>query len=79
MTFKHCELNVNKLSRFFWFQAWHKRCFTCTKCNRALDSTTVNDGPDGDIYCKSCYSAQFGMKGYGYGQGAGTLMSVSTN
>ena len=43
-----------------------------------MDSTTVNDGPDGDIYCKSCYSAQFGMKGYGYGQGAGTLMSVST-
>ena len=45
-------------------------------CNRHLDSTTVNDGPDGDIYCRTCYAAKFGMKGYGFGQGAGTLMSV---
>lgn len=54
---------------------WHKRCFTCSVCNRHLDSTTVNDGPDGDIYCRTCYASKFGMKGYGFGQGAGTLMS----
>jgi len=54
---------------------WHKRCFGCSTCNRHLDSTTVNDGPDGDIYCRTCYAAKFGMKGYGFGQGAGTLMS----
>jgi cysteine/glycine-rich protein len=42
-----------------------------------LDSTTVNDGHDGDIYCRADYNAKFGMKGYGFGQGAGTLMSVS--
>ena len=59
------------------FQSWHKRCFTCSVCNRHLDSTTVNDGTDGDIYCRTCYASKFGMKGYGYGQGAGTLMSVS--
>merc|ERR1711962_1197235 len=58
---------------------WHKRCFNCATCNRNLDSTTVNDGPDGDIYCRTCYSAKFGMKGYGYGQGAGTLMSDGLN
>ena len=36
----------------------------------------MNDGPDGDIYCRTCYAAKFGMKGYGFGQGAGTLLSV---
>lgn len=56
-------------------RSWHKRCFTCASCNRHLDSTTVNDGPDGDIYCKTDYASKFGMKGYGFGQGAGTLMT----
>jgi hypothetical protein len=36
----------------------------------------VNDGHDGDIYCRADYNSKFGMKGYGFGQGAGTLMSV---
>jgi len=54
---------------------WHKRCFSCAACNKHLDSTTVNDGPDGEIYCRSCHSGQFGLTGYGYGQGAGTLLS----
>lgn len=26
-----------------------------------------------EIFCKSCYGKEFGPKGYGYGQGAGTL------
>jgi len=54
---------------------WHKRCFSCFVCKRHLDSTTVNDGPDGEIYCRSCHSGKFGLKGYGFGQGAGTLIS----
>jgi len=54
---------------------WHRRCFSCGSCSRHLDSTLVNDGPDGDIYCKSCYVARFGITGYGFGQGAGTLLS----
>lgn len=31
---------------------WHKRCFSCNDCNRSLDSTTLNDGPNGEIYCR---------------------------
>lgn len=31
---------------------WHKACFKCKTCNKSLDSTTHNDGPDRDIYCK---------------------------
>lgn len=56
-------------------RSWHKRCFSCLACSRHLDSTTVNDGPDGEIYCRSCHSGAFGMTGYGFGQGAGTLLS----
>ncbi|CAL8115876.1 unnamed protein product [Orchesella dallaii] len=54
---------------------WHKACFKCKTCNKSLDSTTHNDGPDRDIYCKVCYGKQFGPKGYGFGQGAGILQS----
>ena len=57
-------------------RSWHRRCFSCFLCSRHLDSTLVNDGPDGEIYCKSCYVSKFGMTGYGFGQGAGTLLSV---
>jgi hypothetical protein len=52
---------------------WHRRCFSCNDCRRSLDSTNLNDGPDGDIYCRSCYGKHFGPKGVGFGMGAGTL------
>jgi cysteine/glycine-rich protein len=37
-----------------------------------VDSTNFSDR-NGEIYCKICYGREFGPKGYGYGQGAGTL------
>uniref|UniRef100_T1GH75 LIM zinc-binding domain-containing protein n=1 Tax=Megaselia scalaris TaxID=36166 RepID=T1GH75_MEGSC len=52
---------------------WHKRCFYCSDCRKSLDSTNLNDGPDGDIYCRNCYSRNYGPKGVGYGLGAGAL------
>ncbi|KAL5480115.1 hypothetical protein EMCRGX_G023737 [Ephydatia muelleri] len=52
--------------------SWHKACFKCSACGKKLDSTTVAD-KDGEIYCKACYGKQFGPKGFGFGQGAGTL------
>ncbi|KAJ8947187.1 hypothetical protein NQ318_015535 [Aromia moschata] len=52
---------------------WHKRCFSCNECNRSLDSTTLNDGPNGEIYCRGCYGRNFGPKGVGFGMGAGAL------
>ncbi|XP_065226105.1 muscle LIM protein Mlp84B isoform X1 [Planococcus citri] len=52
---------------------WHRRCFTCGDCSRSLDSTNLNDGPDGDIYCRGCYGKHFGPKGVGFGLGAGAL------
>ncbi|XP_056639968.1 muscle LIM protein Mlp84B-like isoform X1 [Diorhabda carinulata] len=52
---------------------WHRRCFSCADCSRSLDSTILNDGPNGDIYCRGCYGRNFGPKGVGFGMGAGTL------
>lgn len=52
---------------------WHKMCFYCSECRKYLDSTNLNDGPDGNIYCRSCYGKFYGPKGVGYGIGAGTL------
>ena len=34
---------------------YHKRCFTCFRCGRALDSLIVMTSTDGNIYCKVCY------------------------
>ncbi|XP_050303043.1 muscle LIM protein Mlp84B-like isoform X5 [Anthonomus grandis grandis] len=71
-------------------RAFHKSCFKCGDCNKGLDSVNVTEGPDKDIYCKEklenvrriverlrtiCYGKKFGPKGYGYGQGGGTLQS----
>jgi len=39
---------------------YHKNCFRCTVCARQLDSLTNNDGPDGNLYCKMCYTKSFG-------------------
>ena len=56
-------------------RVYHKGCFKCTKCHRVLDSRTACDGPDNDIYCTSCYRKDFGLKGYGFGQGGPALIS----
>uniref|UniRef100_A0A8C6UWJ7 Cysteine and glycine-rich protein 1 n=1 Tax=Neogobius melanostomus TaxID=47308 RepID=A0A8C6UWJ7_9GOBI len=53
-------------------QSFHKCCFLCMVCRKGLDSTTLAIH-DQEIYCKSCYGKKYGPKGYGYGQGAGTL------
>ncbi|KAL4225275.1 Cysteine and glycine-rich protein 1 [Mactra antiquata] len=53
---------------------WHKFCFKCVVCGKMLDSTTSAEH-EGKIYCKGCYGKNFGPKGYGFGQGAGTLSS----
>jgi len=48
--------------------AWHKTCFTCQECGKLLDSTTLCDR-GGDIFCRKCYSRNYGPKGVGFGIG----------
>ncbi|KAJ8778547.1 hypothetical protein J1605_013516 [Eschrichtius robustus] len=51
---------------------WQGRIRPGVVCKKNLDSTTVAVHGE-EIYCKSCYGKKYGPKGYGYGQGAGTL------
>ncbi|BFZ03962.1 hypothetical protein BsWGS_07000 [Bradybaena similaris] len=51
---------------------WHKSCFNCKSCKKSVDSSTMAMH-DQEVYCKSCYGRNFGPKGFGFGQGAGTL------
>jgi len=41
---------------------YHKKCFTCGNCKRALDYQLCTEGPDANIYCKLCYAHMFGHK-----------------
>ena len=44
------------------------------KCSKKLESHSAADH-DKEVYCKSCYTRNFGPKGYGYAGGAGTGLS----
>uniref|UniRef100_A0AAY4C9F2 Cysteine and glycine-rich protein 1 n=1 Tax=Denticeps clupeoides TaxID=299321 RepID=A0AAY4C9F2_9TELE len=55
-------------------RSFHRSCFLCMVCRKNLDSTTVAVHED-EIYCKACYGKKYGPKGYGYGAGAGTLIT----
>ncbi len=41
---------------------FHKKCFTCGQCKRALDYQLCAEGPDSNIYCNLCYAYKFGHK-----------------
>ena len=51
---------------------YHKKCLKCCMCNKRLDSVTFNEH-DGQLYCKTHYCKVCEIRGYGYGQGAGTF------
>ncbi|XP_059150627.1 cysteine and glycine-rich protein 2-like isoform X2 [Physella acuta] len=51
---------------------WHKTCFNCKSCKKSVDSSTMAFHEQ-EVYCKNCYGKNFGPKGFGFGQGAGTL------
>ncbi|KAL0075939.1 hypothetical protein J3Q64DRAFT_1773410 [Phycomyces blakesleeanus] len=50
---------------------WHSNCLTCKECNKRLDSSLSER--DGEVYCKVCYTRQWGPKGYGFAGGAAFL------
>lgn len=71
ITWRHCIS--------LWCAQWQHSSFitpfflvSTVVCRKGLDSTTLAIHEQ-EIYCKSCYGKKYGPKGYGYGQGAGTL------
>ncbi len=42
---------------------WHKKCFKCNDCKKTLDSIIACDGPDKDVYCRTCYGKRWGPHG----------------
>ncbi|KAJ9080681.1 hypothetical protein DSO57_1022346 [Entomophthora muscae] len=53
---------------------YHQNCFRCIDCSKSLNSTNMTEH-DGELYCKGCYSREFGPKGYGFANGAAFLTS----
>ncbi|VDP92049.1 unnamed protein product [Echinostoma caproni] len=45
-------------------KSFHKLCFRCL-CNKTLDSFSANDH-DGQLFCRPCYSKNFGPKVYSF-------------
>ena len=39
-------------SRDRWY---HKHCFSCVTCSHQLDYSNCMEGPNAEIYCKTCY------------------------
>lgn len=54
---------------------WHRKCFKCHDCTKTLDSIIACDGPDRDVYCKTCYGKKWGPHGYGFACGSGFLQT----
>ena len=63
-----CEKTVYKVEEIKGpgLKIYHKRCFSCKECSRALNSSILCD-KDGEAYCKHCYGKLFGPKGFGFG------------
>ncbi|XP_070504932.1 muscle LIM protein Mlp84B-like [Chironomus tepperi] len=57
---------------------WHRKCFKCKDCKKTLDSIIACDGPDKDVYCRTCYGKKWGPHGYGFACGSGFLQTDGT-
>ncbi|XP_018023251.1 uncharacterized protein LOC108679169 isoform X3 [Hyalella azteca] len=57
-------------------RSFHKRCYNCCHCHRPLDSVSGCDSPDGEVYCRLCYSKKYGPKGYGFAAGGGGVLTA---
>lgn len=54
---------------------WHRKCYKCHDCTKQLDSIIGCDGPDRDVYCRTCYGKKWGPHGYGFACGSGFLQT----
>ena len=40
-------------------RVYHKLCFSCVSCNHSLDQLNCMEGPNGEVYCKTCYVKEY--------------------
>lgn len=66
---------THNMSSILFPKEWHRKCFKCKDCNKTLDSIIACDGPDKDVYCKTCYGKKWGPHGYGFACGSGFLQT----
>jgi cysteine/glycine-rich protein len=46
---------------------YHKLCFKCAECKKLLEPSGATPDKENNVYCKGCYAAKLGPKGYGFG------------
>ena len=54
--------------------SYHKNCFRCGECRIFLDYSLACDGPSGDVFCKNCYSKNFGPQSFEVTSGIDTAV-----
>ena len=43
---------------------YHRLCLSCSECHRVVqDAGQAKKGPEGGLYCSTCYGRQFGHTG----------------
>ena len=42
---------------------YHKYCLSCYSCSTAVNQLSMITGPDSKLFCKSCYSNLYGVRG----------------
>ena len=43
---------------------YHRLCLSCSECHRVVqDAGQAKKGPEGGLYCPTCYGRQFGHMG----------------
>ena len=47
------------------------------ECNKMLERGRCNEH-EGDLFCNACYTRKFGIKGYGYAGGNGSVLSSTS-
>ena len=51
-----CQGKVYEAEKMIAGDRWyHNHCFTCADCNHQLEYQNSMSGPNGDIFCKTCY------------------------
>lgn len=68
-----CSQCNKMLDRYKLIIIFHTEFYTTIQCSCSSTATAH----EGTLYCHPCHRRNFGLKGYGYGQGAGVLATDS--